>query len=75
MKINVGDLFTIKKVDEITKFLTVGELVKSTMAFSEAKPNTCVTVDRVNGSIGHTTLANVLASQLEPYKGEETNGN
>jgi hypothetical protein len=75
MKINVGDLFTIKKVDAKTRFLTVGQLVKSTMDLPDAKPNTGVTVDRLNGSIKHTTLANVLASQLEPYKGEETNGN
>ena len=74
MNIQCGELFTIKKLTDKTSFLTLGELVKSTMVATSAKPNKCITVDRLSGSKGATTLVNVLVSQLEPYKGEVSNG-
>ena len=46
MNIEIGDLFTIKKLDRQTSFLKVGERVESTMKVTSDKLNKVVTVKR-----------------------------
>ena len=69
MNIEIGDLFTIKKLDRCTSFLKVGEMVESTMKVTSDKLNKVVTVKRLDMTEvgeGRTNLVNVLMSQLAP---------
>ena len=69
MNIEIGDLFTIKKIDRQTSFLKVGERVRSKDKVTYGKNNTVVTVERLDMTEireGRTNLVNVLMSQLAP---------
>ena len=61
MKIEVNDVFTVKRKTTVTEFLTIGERVVSIECAEVKRGNKVVCVRRSNGK-----LVNVMASQLIP---------
>ena len=68
MKIEVNDVFTVKKKTALTEFLTIGERVVSIDCAEVKRGNKVICVRRSNGK-----LVNVMASQLLPVPETRTN--